>query len=97
MTATFPLSEVMIPINRLLSFNIIYSLKADTGGREGGDRTESSRVLPVLALNEIHIGESLSSRVSYLEMQIDKEPETEIRLIFRFVGIKSEYFCKNLS
>jgi hypothetical protein len=31
---------------------------------------ESVRVLPVLALNEIYIGESLSSRVSYLEVQV---------------------------
>jgi len=38
------------------------------------DSKESSKVLPVLALNEIYIGESLSSRVSYLEMQIDKDP-----------------------
>ena len=34
------------------------------------DSKESSKVLPVLALNEIYIGESLSSRVSYLEMQV---------------------------
>ena len=32
---------------------------------------ESSKILPVLALNEIYIGESLSSRVSYLELQVD--------------------------
>jgi hypothetical protein len=31
---------------------------------------ESVRVLPILALNEIYIGESLSSRVSYLEVQV---------------------------
>merc|ERR1719378_859193 len=30
--------------------------------------------LPILALNEIYIGESLSSRVSYLEVKVDKEP-----------------------
>ena len=32
--------------------------------------TQSSKVLPVLALNEIYIGESLSSRVSYLELKV---------------------------
>ncbi len=31
---------------------------------------QSSKVLPVLALNEIYIGESLSSRVSYLELKV---------------------------
>jgi NAD+ kinase len=35
---------------------------------------QSSKVLPVLALNEIYIGESLSSRVSYLELKIDQNP-----------------------
>ena len=34
--------------------------------------TQSSKVLPVLALNEIYIGESLSSRVSYLELKVKK-------------------------
>ena len=31
---------------------------------------ESTRTLSILVLNEIYIGESLSSRVSYLEMQV---------------------------
>ena len=34
------------------------------------DNMEVSRTLPILALNEIYIGESLSSRVSYLEIQV---------------------------
>jgi len=38
------------------------------------DNMEVSRTLPILALNEIYIGESLSSRVSYLEIQVDREP-----------------------
>jgi len=38
------------------------------------DNIEVSRTLPILALNEIYIGESLSSRVSYLEIQVDREP-----------------------
>ena len=33
---------------------------------------EISRTLPILALNELYIGESLSSRVSYLEVQVDQ-------------------------
>ncbi len=44
---------------------------------------ESVCVLPVLALNEIYIGESLSSRVSYLEVQVwtEKGLRTRIRMI----------------
>jgi len=38
------------------------------------DSCESTYTLPILALNEIYIGESLSSRVSYLELQMDHEP-----------------------
>ena len=34
---------------------------------------ESTRTLPILALNEIYIGESLSSRVSYLELQVNNK------------------------
>ena len=34
------------------------------------DSLETTRTLPILALNEIYIGESLSSRVSYLELQV---------------------------
>ena len=39
----------------------------DTTDR-GGE--EASRTLPILALNEVFIGETLSSRVSYLELQV---------------------------
>ena len=35
---------------------------------------QHTRILPVFGLNELYIGESLSSRVSYLELQMDKEP-----------------------
>jgi len=38
-----------------------------------------SRVLPVLALNEVFLGESLSSRVSYLEVKFDDEPVMKTR------------------
>jgi len=38
------------------------------------ESSESTRTLPILALNEIYIGESLSSRVSYLEIQMDQDP-----------------------
>nr|ALS04112.1 mitochondrial NAD kinase-like protein [Acartia pacifica] len=40
---------------------------------------QHTRILPVFGLNEIYIGESLSSRVSYLELQIDKEPAFKTR------------------
>ena len=36
-----------------------------------GMREDGSRILPILALNEVFIGESLSSRVSYLELQVN--------------------------
>jgi len=35
--------------------------------------------LPILALNEVYIGESLSSRVSYLDIQVDKHPSYKSR------------------
>jgi len=47
--------------------------------RSSVDCVETTRTLPILALNEIYIGESLSSRVSYLEMQMDTEPEFKSR------------------
>ena len=37
---------------------------------ESEEQEEFTRTLPILALNEIYIGESLSSRVSYLELQV---------------------------
>ncbi|CAG0880502.1 unnamed protein product [Darwinula stevensoni] len=39
--------------------------------REGRDSPTHHRVLPVLALNEVFIGESLSARVSYCEISLD--------------------------
>ncbi len=39
----------------------------------------SQRVLPVLALNEVFLGESLSSRVSYLEIVFDNDPPVKSR------------------
>ena len=33
------------------------------------------RILPVLALNEVFLGENLSARVSYLEVKLDEERE----------------------
>ena len=44
--------------------------KAATASSFGssGEEVIRSRVLPVLALNEVFFGESLSSRVSYLEV-----------------------------
>lgn len=39
------------------------------------DKNGKTDVLPIVALNEVFIGEALSSRVSYYEMQIDNEPK----------------------
>ena len=41
---------------------------ATTASFGSGEEVIRSRVLPVLALNEVFFGESLSSRVSYLEV-----------------------------
>lgn len=40
---------------------------------------ESRRVLPVLALNEVFMGESLSSRVSYYELMLDNAPRIKLK------------------
>jgi len=53
-------------------------------GEQGVDRSEegsreTSRTLPILALNEVFIGESLSSRVSYLELQVDQQQPFKTR------------------
>ena len=52
--------------------------------REAGEdrevvREEASRTLPILALNEVFIGESLSSRVSYLELEVDQQQPFKTR------------------
>ena len=44
-----------------------------------GSAPQHTRILPVFGLNELYIGESLSSRVSYLELQLDKEPAFKSR------------------
>eukprot|EP00095_Tigriopus_kingsejongensis_P004211 maker-scaffold2069_size21507-snap-gene-0.4 protein:Tk04211 transcript:maker-scaffold2069_size21507-snap-gene-0.4-mRNA-1 annotation:"hypothetical protein DAPPUDRAFT_318645" len=42
--------------------------------RTGGPEMNlSQRILPILALNEVFLGESLSSRVSYLEVKLDQD------------------------
>ena len=40
---------------------------------------EGERTLPVLALNEVYIGELLSSRVSYLEVKFSEDPWIKTR------------------
>ena len=40
---------------------------------------QSERILPVLALNEVFLGESLSARVSYFEVNFDDEPVIKTR------------------
>ena len=40
---------------------------------------DTSITLPILALNEVFIGESLSSRVSYLELQVDQQQAFKTR------------------
>ena len=46
---------------------------------ENKNKKIRQRILPVLALNEVYIGESLSSRVSYLEVKFDNEPVIKTR------------------
>ncbi|GAB6026087.1 hypothetical protein CHUAL_012290 [Chamberlinius hualienensis] len=45
---------------------------ASTVTFNNGNRKKQTRILPVLALNEVFIGESLSSRVSYYELKINE-------------------------
>nr|CAD7569706.1 unnamed protein product [Timema californicum] len=45
----------------------------------GSALPESTRVLPVFALNEVFLGESLSARVSYFELSLDGGPFTKIK------------------
>lgn len=40
-----------------------------------GSGVLGKRILPVLALNEVFLGENLSARVSYLEVKLDEETE----------------------
>jgi len=47
--------------------------------RPGSRPASGSVTLPVRALNEIYIGESLSSRVSYLDIQVDQEESFKTR------------------
>ena len=44
-----------------------------TNGSGGGGVLLGKRTLPVLALNEVFLGENLSARVSYLEVRLDGE------------------------
>jgi len=68
--------QLQYPEYRYMDLMTEASEAGDHPFRDPGDKehaVESSKILPVLALNEIYIGESLSSRVSYLELQIDKD------------------------
>ena len=49
-----------------------HPLRPEENNTETKEITE--RIMPVLALNEVFLGESLSSRVSYLEVKIDNNP-----------------------
>ncbi|CAI9725129.1 NAD kinase 2, mitochondrial-like [Octopus vulgaris] len=40
---------------------------------------DTTRILPLLALNEVFMGESLSSRVSYYELSIDEAPKIKLK------------------
>lgn len=55
----------------------VSDLKKKTIKRAQSPPRRVSMQLPVLALNEVFIGESLSSRVSYYEIQIDDEKMTK--------------------
>jgi len=54
--------------------DLMTEIDCDHPSKEACTNTlETTRTLPILALNEIYIGESLSSRVSYLEIQMDQD------------------------
>ncbi|RWS16422.1 poly(p)/ATP NAD kinase-like protein [Dinothrombium tinctorium] len=53
--------------------------RTDEAVKKSGNSNIKSRVLPVRALNEVFVGESLSSRVSYYEIAVDKGPRTKLK------------------
>ncbi|KAJ1519288.1 hypothetical protein ONE63_004587 [Megalurothrips usitatus] len=54
--------------------------RLDSSEQDGPTETNvQQRRLPVLALNEVFIGENLSARVSYYEMRINDGPKTKIK------------------
>lgn len=60
---------------RFLDLDNINKIKS----KKSNDPKFKKRVLPHLALNEVFVGESLSSRVSYFEMSIDDKSKFKIK------------------
>jgi len=59
-------------------YRFLDCMQEDHGpGRPSGPSNKLSHTLPVLALNEVFVGESLSSRVSYYEISIDGSPRAK--------------------
>jgi len=56
-----------------------HPLKRDDDSNPKKSTKIAERVLPVLALNEVFLGESLSSRVSYLEVKFDDQTPIKTR------------------
>lgn len=57
-----------------------HPLNTDPGQNKDMNKHEvETRTLPILALNEVFLGESLSSRVSYLEVKFDDDDEGFIK------------------
>ncbi|XP_075529465.1 NAD kinase 2, mitochondrial isoform X2 [Dermacentor variabilis] len=51
----------------------------DDGGLQHSSAGDVVHVLPVRSLNEVFVGESLSSRVSYYELSVDGSPRTKLK------------------
>ncbi|KAE8737383.1 hypothetical protein FOCC_FOCC017152 [Frankliniella occidentalis] len=60
-------------------FSAVPESRLETNTEKPTETNVQERRLPVLALNEVFIGENLSARVSYYEMRINDGPKTKIK------------------
>ncbi|RWS22351.1 NAD kinase domain-containing protein 1-like protein, partial [Leptotrombidium deliense] len=67
------------PEYRYLDLESTQMNRIDESDHEDESVGVKTRVLPVRALNEVFVGECLSSRVSYYEFAIDKAPRTKLK------------------
>ncbi|UXI18456.1 pleckstrin-like protein domain-containing family F member 2-like [Sarcoptes scabiei] len=64
---------------RFLDLESISQPTRPTKIKNTSQQISKKRILPHLALNEVFVGESLSSRVSYFEMRVDDKEEFKIK------------------
>lgn len=64
------------PENRFLDLEASQDSKFES---KDSNRMTNSKILPYKALNEVFVGESISSRVSYYEFSVDNRPKTKLK------------------